>query len=332
MKVFISWSGPQSQKMAESLKAWLKYVIQSVDPFVSSLDIAKGDRGLRVISGQLEETSFGIVCVTRENSLAPWINFEAGALSKAIGDARVVPCLLDMPVSDLTGPLAQFQVVSSSNREDVFAMVRSLRDYSNLATLDDNHLKTTFDAFWPRLDEELQVARNMQVNAASMTPRRDPGEILEEVLVLTRRQENVLRTIVERVDSSVPMLEIKGSANTVPGKTDARRALVDELIAGLDLPDDSALTFRVITDRVPEEIQVVYNSEAITADNVQRAYAQVGQFANRKHIRATVRSTDGYEIMAVPGKETILLLPAEPAMKTIEDRRNDDNIARADTA
>ena len=51
------------------------------------------------------------MCVTRENYLTPWINFEAGALSKAFGHARVVPRLLDMPISDLTGPLVQFQAV-----------------------------------------------------------------------------------------------------------------------------------------------------------------------------------------------------------------------------
>src|SRR3712207_1416071 len=138
MKVFISWSGPQSKAVAEALRVWLKLVIQSVEPFVSSQDIAKGDRGLRVIANELEETSFGIVCVTRENSLTPWINFEAGALSKTVGEGRVVPFLLDMPVSDLTGPLAQFQVVTSVNKDDVFSMVRSLRDHSTLTNLDDN--------------------------------------------------------------------------------------------------------------------------------------------------------------------------------------------------
>jgi hypothetical protein len=40
-KVFISWSGEQSKKMAEALRSWLEYVIQSTDPFASSLNIVR---------------------------------------------------------------------------------------------------------------------------------------------------------------------------------------------------------------------------------------------------------------------------------------------------
>ena len=131
MKVFISWSGDQSKKMAEALRSWLKYVIQTADPFVSYLDISKGDRGFQVIADELEQTELGIVCVTRDNYLTPWINFEAGALSKAFGRARVIPCLLDMPVSDLTGPLVQFQAVASTSKDDLFEMVRTVRDHED---------------------------------------------------------------------------------------------------------------------------------------------------------------------------------------------------------
>lgn len=75
----------------------------------------------------------------------------------------------------------------------------------------------------------------MQGSATAVTPLRETGDILEEVLVLARRQDSVLRTIVERVDSSVPMLELRGRPET-------RRDIVDDLIAALDLSSDSALT------------------------------------------------------------------------------------------
>ncbi|MGI5518989.1 TIR domain-containing protein [Streptomyces sp. CA-106131] len=310
MKVFISWSGLQSQRMAESLKSWLRDVIQTVDPFVSSLDIAKGDRGLPVIATQLEHTSFGIVCVTRENSLKPWINFEAGALSKAVGDARVIPFLLDMPVSDLTGPLTQFQVVSSAQKDDVFDMVRALRDHSGLADLDDDRLRRTFNAFWPDMEADLEAARSMQSNGATVTPIRDPGDILEEVLVIARRQENVLRTIIERVDSPVPMRELRRPQASGADKTDSRREVVDELIADLDIPADRALTYRVITDRIPEELQVGYDTGTIDEENADQICAQIEAFVGRRGVHVTIKSADGYQIIAGPGKETVLLAPA----------------------
>ena len=39
MKIFISWSGAQSQYIAGILRWWLRRVIQHLDPWMSELDI-----------------------------------------------------------------------------------------------------------------------------------------------------------------------------------------------------------------------------------------------------------------------------------------------------
>lgn len=41
MKVFISWSGNKSHKVAMIFREWLPSVIQSLEPYVSSEDIDK---------------------------------------------------------------------------------------------------------------------------------------------------------------------------------------------------------------------------------------------------------------------------------------------------
>jgi len=51
----------------------------------------------------------GIVCVSRENQSAPWLNFEAGALAKNLESSRVVPLIINLKPSEVQQPLAQFQ-------------------------------------------------------------------------------------------------------------------------------------------------------------------------------------------------------------------------------
>ncbi|WP_430331453.1 hypothetical protein [Rhodococcus sp. ACT016] len=91
------------------MKDWLQQVIQQLQPWVSSEDIAKGARGRDAIARELEGTSEGIICITKENVREPWLNFEAGALSKATGESSVRTVLLDLEPADVVGPLSDFQ-------------------------------------------------------------------------------------------------------------------------------------------------------------------------------------------------------------------------------
>src|SRR5689334_12254492 len=109
MKVFISWSGEKSRAVAQALREWLPAVDKQLAPFVSSKDIFAGTRWQAEIIRELEATSFGIVCVTQENQAQPWINFEAGAIAKAVETSRVVPLAVDLKPSDIKPPLGQFQ-------------------------------------------------------------------------------------------------------------------------------------------------------------------------------------------------------------------------------
>lgn len=93
MKVFISWSGDVSRRAAMALKDWLPNVIQTVDPFVSSENIQKGARWFTDVGAELEAAKFGIICLTPDNLTAPWLLFEAGALSKSLSQSRVSPLL-----------------------------------------------------------------------------------------------------------------------------------------------------------------------------------------------------------------------------------------------
>jgi hypothetical protein len=124
LRVFISWSGPRSCALAHALRQWLPLVLHYVEPWVSETDIYAGKRWSEVVATELEASNFGVLCVTPQSMSAPWLIFEAGALAKPL-EGFVVPLLLDVDLSDLTGPLAQFQA-KKTDRAGVLGLLQSI--------------------------------------------------------------------------------------------------------------------------------------------------------------------------------------------------------------
>lgn len=117
MKVFICWSGKTSKRLAEIFRDWIPAVIQAVKPYFSPEDVEKGARWYPEISKELEQCSAGLICLTRDNLEAPWIMFEAGALSKSVEKSRLIPLLFGIGTADIKGPLIQFQAAPFSKEE-----------------------------------------------------------------------------------------------------------------------------------------------------------------------------------------------------------------------
>ena len=111
MKIFLSWSGESSNALATALSEWLKLVFPEVSIWVSSRDIQAGERWGTELDRELETAGFGILCLVPTNLLAPWLLFEAGALSKAVASARVIPYCLGFQPETVQGAIVQFQGV-----------------------------------------------------------------------------------------------------------------------------------------------------------------------------------------------------------------------------
>jgi hypothetical protein len=186
MRVFISWSGEPSQSVARSLDGWLESILSQVDTWMSDEDIGSGQRWNEAISKSLDETHFGIVCVTRANQHAPWLIFEAGALAKSVDEGRVVPLCIDLPPADVTGPLAAFQGRSLDP-----AGVRRLVHDLNQATekpLAKDRLEKILDRAWPDLEIEIAEARK-KAPVEPKTPQRSKRSMVEEIVDTVRRLE-----------------------------------------------------------------------------------------------------------------------------------------------
>jgi hypothetical protein len=189
MKVFISWSGDTSKAVAEALRDWLPLVIQAVEPWMSAHDIERGARWNPALTNQLEQTKVGIICLTPDNLKAPWILFEAGALSKTVEATFVCPFLFRVGSSDLEGPLAQFQT-TKAEKDDTRELMHTINKSSGPLALRDGALDQAFEKWWQNLEKRLGGIR--VGNAAANIPKRTYRQILEEILELVR---NAPRTI-----------------------------------------------------------------------------------------------------------------------------------------
>ena len=131
MKVFISWSGDKSKAFAELLREWLPMFLDNVTPWVSSMDIGLGNRWGKEIGDNLSVIDIGILCLTPESVVAPWVLFEAGALSKSVDAARVIPLLVDLDKRGLIGsPLGQFQA-TRVNEKGMLELAKTLAEISD---------------------------------------------------------------------------------------------------------------------------------------------------------------------------------------------------------
>jgi len=193
MKVFISWSGDKSHRIAKIFRDWLPLVIQSLVPYVSSEDIDKGARWSSDIASELADSSFGILCVTKENLNAPWLCFEAGALSKTVEKTYVSPFLFDVKRSEVDGPLLQFQS-TIFEKEDIKKLIDTLNKACGDSCLTQERLDITFDMLYPNLEKNLkEVLEDVDYDLQKEEDISNSSDILEEILDLSRENQKLLR-------------------------------------------------------------------------------------------------------------------------------------------
>jgi hypothetical protein len=206
MDVFISWSGPRSESVAAYLHQWLKKVIQRANPWISKSDIDPGARWPQALSERLEASNYGIICLTSENLMEPWIHFESGSISKSVGKSKICPYLVGISPSDIPqGPLTQFQALPA-NYDGTLTLVNSInKELEEKDRLKEIDLKEIFEMWWPKLEETLDKSNANPPNKGKYV--RTDREILEEILNLVRgisresEYQQVLENILKKISS-----------------------------------------------------------------------------------------------------------------------------------
>lgn len=213
MKVFISWSGNKSHRVALVFREWLPSVIQSLEPYVSSEDIDKGARWSTDIAKELEDSTVGILCVTKENLHAPWLSFEAGALSKTMDKAYVTPFLFDIKRSEVNGPILQFQS-TIFEKDDLKKLIHTLNKACGDVGISEAMLDKAFEVWYPTLECELNALKEIDDSAngdAETVVEAHTSEIIEEILELSRDNQKLLRNpdtkLIDSVDTVKQQLD-----------------------------------------------------------------------------------------------------------------------------
>ena len=182
MNIFISWSGERSKLIAGALSEWLPEVLEGARTWMSGHDIDAGTRWLPGLSRVLEESQFGIVCLTPENQRVAWVLFEAGALSKSLQESKLIPLLIGMSPSDVEPPLSQFQSVSI-DQIGVLKLLQSINSASE-APLSPERLRKRFEKWWPEIDGRLQDA--LRQPAPTLINKRSEYDLVTEILEILR--------------------------------------------------------------------------------------------------------------------------------------------------
>jgi len=178
MKVFISWSGDRSREVALLLKRWFERNVQSAEMWISTDNIGAGVVWFEKIKNSLDETSVGIVCLTKTNVNNPWILFEAGVLAKGTKDNKVCTLLIDMAPSDLHPPLSQFN--ATALEKTAFKKLVSTINEGLEKPLLDAVLEDILDSTWDKLYDDISDVVE-RTNDGPAPPRVSIDEALSEI-------------------------------------------------------------------------------------------------------------------------------------------------------
>ena len=190
--LFLSWSGKKASLIAPAIKSFLEDVIAVGDIFLSH-DIGSGSRWSDEIGAALRNCDAGLVLLTAENISAPWLYFEAGALSKKLEEARVIPILCDITIGEVAGtPLNQFQAKSLTKDEFVDACV----DLGFALGVSKEAVLRRFEVNWPTLQGSIE-----KLNTKSKSSKKAAEPSIKDVYSVLENLSARLGNLEEGINS-----------------------------------------------------------------------------------------------------------------------------------
>ena len=207
----------------------------------------------------------------KDNLHAPWLSFEAGALSKTMDKSFVTPFLFDIKRSEVNGPILQFQS-TVFEKEDIKKLIHTLNKACGESGISETMLDKAFEVWYPTLEGELNSLRECDENNLEKNVQEEnhSTEIIEEILELSRDNQKLLRNpstklndsideLKERLDVTLSKIErnIDFEERRMPRKY--KSMFMEELIHSI-LPDcQKQYAFLIVLSMVQDKLPWIYN-------------------------------------------------------------------------
>ncbi|WP_126456744.1 toll/interleukin-1 receptor domain-containing protein [Sulfuriflexus mobilis] len=186
MRVFISWSGEASKIAAMALRDHLPEIIQALRPWCSTEDIDSGTVWNAELIKALNESVFGIICVTHHNQNRPWLMYESGALAHKLDPENTInnvcPLLIGMENIDLNKVLGAFQS-KTTKKEEVYRLVVDINKKLNSSDrLREGVLERSFERVWPDLNAKLGEATKLAKEEPDQPKQLTTPDMLSRIM------------------------------------------------------------------------------------------------------------------------------------------------------
>lgn len=217
--VFLSWSGEQSRKVAKEFSDLFEAVFTpTIKCFMSNKDISPGMRSISKLFEMLEKCNYGVCFINYENARAPWIQFEAGALSKIVDESQVMVLILDDNIDCLYGtPLNEFQHKLFSE-DDIRSIFEEIIKKFNLSDEKESFIRR-FNINWKEFYDNSYKALvmqkdNKQNGKVDQFPEKEELDSIKKMLL---NMQNILKTdYSQTVRESITLLsELKRILKTI---------------------------------------------------------------------------------------------------------------------
>lgn len=192
--VFLSWSTERSKVIGKLVNDWLSNVFPTLDIYYSPEKIEAGQKWRDSVGEGLKDNYIGLFFLVEENITSEWINFEAGAISNTVGEARVIPVLHDLNPEQISGPLSQFQA-QKLNKNGLHAIVSVInKSLDEKRQIGLEKMNTIFEKWYPDFEEAYELFKKENPTITENKTSKKPGILDEsgqigEILNAVRRLE-----------------------------------------------------------------------------------------------------------------------------------------------